>query len=243
MAGSIRYFFAICLCCIAFVGQARSENWLLVQTNVFPSGCPSLVDCLASSTQEMRNLMALDAVETTAFLDVIAQLSDVKDVPVIPDAKMPADFPLMDIVPRLQVIEVQGKMDTLRGLPGVYFDASRVAGDGMSDTFIAYFTQMLTETGIPILTEEEAMNLPGAAKMSVSLSLTRDNAGCIFPFRASLSIKEQVVLVRDPSIKLETTTWSASVAENFTNTNFTSDMALRDAAQRFIDDYKNANAP
>ncbi len=227
---------------VASAGPARSENWLLVQTNVFPAGCPSLVDCIDASTQELRNLMALDPDETTAFLYVIARLSDVQDVPNLPGASMPAEFPLMEIVPRLQVLEVRGKEDALRGLPGIYFDAARVAGDGMPEVFAAYFTDMLNAAGIPILTEEEALLLPGAARMSVSLSLTRDNAGCIFPFRASLSLKEEVVLVRDPAIKLETTTWSASVAENFTNTNFTSDMALRDAAQRFIDDYKNANA-
>ncbi len=38
-----------------------------------------------------------------------------------------ARFPLMEIVPRLQVLEVRGKEDALRGLPGIYFDAARVA--------------------------------------------------------------------------------------------------------------------
>jgi len=242
MACFFKYVFTCCAVIIASAGPGRSENWLLVQTNVFPAGCRSLVDCIDASTQELRNLMALDPEETTAFLDVIAQLSDVEDIPDLPVASMPADFPLMDIVPRLQMLEVQGKEDALRGLPGIYFDAARVAGDGLPEVFTSYFTDMLTTAGIPVLTEEGALLLPGAARMSVSLSLTRDNAGCIFPFRASLSLKEEVVLVRDPLIKLETTTWSMSVAQNFTNTNFTAEMDLRDAAQRFIDDYKNANA-
>lgn len=220
---------------------AQADNWLLVQTNVFPAGCDSLAACIDVSTHESRNLMALSAQDTSAFLGIVDQMADVKDVPELPEATMPADFPLSDIIPRLQIIDVQGKVDALRDLPGVYFDAGRVSGDGMSDQFTAYFTEMLTEAGIAVLTEEEALALPGAARMSVSLSMRRDNAGCILPFRASLSIKEEVVLVRDPSIKLETTTWSASVAENFANTNFTAENALRDAAQKFIDDYLQAN--
>lgn len=220
---------------------ANADNWLFVQTNVFPSGCESLVACIDSTTDERRNLMEMSATETMVFLSIIDELSEVQDVPPIPDAKAPPDFPLSEIVPRLQVIEVQGKVDALRGLPGVYFDANRVSGEGLSDEFTAYFTDMLNTAGIPILTEEQARAMPGAARMSVSLSMTRDNAGCILPFRASLSIKEEVVLVRDPTIKLETTTWSVNVAENFANTNYVATAALRDAAQQFIVDYGVAN--
>ena len=230
------------LMAIGIGDQARADNWLLVQTHVFPAGCNSLAACIDISTNEVRSLLAMTADETTAFLGIIDQMSDVQNVPKLPDAEAPANFPLIDIVPRLQVLEVRGKIGALKGLPGVYFDAARVSGDGMSETFTAYFADMLTSAGIPVFTEEEALAMPGAARMSVSLSETRDNAGCIFPFRASLSIKEEVVLVRDPSIKLETTTWSASVAEDFANTNFLPENALRNAAQRFIDDYLQANA-
>jgi len=223
---------------------AQAENWLFVQANVFPAGCDSLAECVEASTTEVRNLMAMTATETSAFLTILDDLADVADVPELPTpaATPPVEVSLIDIVPRLQLIEVQGKVDALRGIPGVYFDATRVAGDGTSDIFVTYFTEMLTSAGVPILTQEEASLLPGAARMSVSLSYTRDNAGCIIPFRASLSIKEEVVLVRDPSIKLETTTWSVGVAESFTNTNFKAEDALRSAAQQFIDDYRTANA-
>ncbi len=234
--------FAIGLGAILLPSQLQSENWIFIETSVFPAGCLSLSECLDSTTKEQRNLVEMDDDETTMLLDLINELSDIQNVPPIPEITEPLDFQLADIVPRLQLLEVRGQADALKGLPGVYFDASRVAGEGTGDEFVAYFTQMITNAGIPILTEEEAAAMPGAARMAVSLSLTRDNAGCIFPFRATLSITEEVVLVRDPNIKLETSTWRVSVAENFANTNFLPTMALRDAANRFIDDYNAANA-
>lgn len=226
---------------LLFAPSAKAENWVLLQANVFPEGCESIASCLENTTQDARNLMAMSQTETDAFLLILSEMADVKNVKDIPVATLSDNLPLIDIVPRLQILEVQGKVDALTGLPGVYFDASRVTGEGASEAFVETFSAMLASAGIPILTEEEAMQMPGAAKMSVSLSLTRDNAGCIIPFRASLSIKEQVVLVRDPNIKLETTTWSVSVAQNFANSNYLPTAALMDAANQFISDYKTAN--
>lgn len=224
------------------LAAVRADTWLLVETNIVPSGCATASDCVERSIDQRRDLMAMDADETMAFLGVIGDLARLKNVPDVLDGPDVSELPLDTIIPQLQVLEVQDKVGALRGLPGVYFDASRVSGDGAGEAFTAYFTDLLTNNGIPVLTEEEALALPGAGRLSVSLSLTRDNAGCILPFRANISLKEEVVLVRDPSIKLELTTWSGSVNQNFTNTNYLAGAALRDVAKKFVADYQTANA-
>ena len=116
----------------------------------------------------------------------LARLKDVRDVLDGPDV---SELPSETIIPQLQVLEVQDKVGALRGLPGVYFDASRVSGDSAGEAFTACFTDLLTNNVMPVLTEEEALAIPGAGRLSVSLSLTRDNAGCILPFRANISLK------------------------------------------------------
>lgn len=223
-------------------GRLNAENWILVEAMVFPEGCANLTDCVAAQTHEQRTLMAMDSETTSAFLDTLDALADVRGVPEPEKGPLPADFDLVEIVPNLRVLEIASKPDVLRGIPGIYFDATRVAGEGASDRFIAEFAAKLTTAGVRILTEDEALALPGAAKMSVSLSESRENAGCVFPFRASLTLKEEVVLVRDPKIKFETTSWTYSVGQNFTAVNYLGYDALTDAAQRFIDDYTTANA-
>jgi hypothetical protein len=214
----------------------------MVEATVFPNGCKRLTECISMQTDHRRNLMALDQTTTGVFLETLDTLADVSDVPSIENGPLPDDFKLVDVVPLLTELSIATKPEVLRGIPGIYFDASRVSGDGASDHFIADFSAQLTAAGLPVLSEEEARALPGAARMSVSLSQSRENAGCIFPFRASLTLKEEVVLVRDPTMKFETTSWSYSVGQDFTAVNYLGVDALSDAAQRFIDDYMTANA-
>jgi hypothetical protein len=226
---------------------SHAENWVFVEALVFPEGCETWTACLDDTTDSRRNIMAMDDDITNSFLTALDAMAEIRNVPK-PAETEPMEEPttprvinIMDVIPQLSILEVTKRPDVLRGLPGIYFDASRVVGDGNSDRFIAEFTQMLGTAGIPIFTEEEALLLPGAAKMSVSLSIMADNGGCILPFTASLSIKEELVLVRDPTIKIESATWSGRVAQNFANTNYGGYDALRDAAQKFIDDYLAAN--
>ena len=234
--------FALC------ASTGRAENWVFVDAMVFSAGCSSWDSCVDTATETRRNIMTMDDVTTASFLHVLDSMAEFRNIPMpdaagnVPDITEPSEINLMDIVPALTVLEVTKSTDVLRGLPGVYFDASRVTGDGASDRFVREFSAQLIAAGIPVLTEEDALLLPGAAKLSVSLSQSRENAGCVFPFRASLTLKEEVVLVREPTIKFETTSWTYGIGQNFTAVNYLGYDALTDAAQRFIDDYRAANA-
>ena len=221
---------------------AHADNWIFVEALVFPTGCETWSTCVESATANHRNFLTLDDSLTESFLVTLDAIADIRNVPPPPELEPEANaINITDVIPILSVYEVTKGADVLRGLPGVYFDASKVTGEGYAERFVLEFTEMLNAAGIPVLTEEEALLLPGAGKMSVSLSVTTDNGGCILPFSASLSLKEELVLVRDPTIKLIAGTWSGSVAQNFANTNYGGYNALQDAAQKFIDDYLAAN--
>ena len=107
--------------------------------------------------------------------------------------------------------------------------------------FVLHVQDMLKELGIKELTKEEIAKVPGSATLNVRFSAQKESAGCITPFSVSFSVTEEVVMVRNPSVKLKTSIWSASSKENLANRNYKPFNALEDAVAKFVTDYRGAN--
>ncbi|MEE9389074.1 MAG: hypothetical protein V3U96_10735 [Paracoccaceae bacterium] len=147
-----------------------------------------------------------------------------------------------DIRAVLVPLKISGPSEALRGLKGVFLDLKRMPNTHESSLFVSQVTETFQKLNIPILTKEQAAALPGNPRLSIQFSDNKDVAGCIVPFRATMKLTEEMVTVRDPSIKLDMSVWSASIGQNLGNTNFTGSMALESALSRFVEDFQEANS-
>ena len=92
------------------------------------------------------------------------------------------------------------------------------------------------------LTKEEMEMTPGRPTLTVNFSPRRESEGCIIPYSVSMAIKEEVVMVRDTTIKLSGNAWAGSVRENLANRNFTPTSALNEVLQKLEKDFTAANS-
>lgn len=142
-------------------------------------------------------------------------------------------------------LELAAKMDTLRGLEGVFVDLRGVRGpqayDGQFGILAQEFlARMMTEHNIPILTREEAEAHPGNPILSMRYS--PEVIGCR-PWSVSLALSQRLLLARDPTIMIEGTTWSASAGQNEADVDFREDNAMEQVIIAFVEAYVEANTP
>lgn len=143
-----------------------------------------------------------------------------------------------------EALKLSQKLEVLRGLPGVYFDLSKLKapegfagpfGKNLQRTFEARFRQ----AGIRVLTKEEVETVPGKPTMNVYFSHTNPKTGCWYSVFASVS--QTALLTRNPLIKFRAGTWSASSGVKTVGEEGTEYDAILWVADRFVRDYLTAN--
>ena len=236
---------------LALPGTAQDqERFLYVETAELDAGCAVLQDCLAEPLQTTRQLLRMTPSNISSFLGIISDRADMRD---LPDLRTPSAVQICEAPPDnwqdgLEDVPAVDQAGTLRGLKIVAFDATTVKGpDGNADTFGVLLHQRYLKKfeamGIKVVNEEEILEVPGQPSLSIRFSARYDDRGCVRPFRASLQLKQSVVLTRDPMIRHHATTWSGSVVELITNTNRTPEIAMIEVVEAFLTDWQLANAP
>jgi len=217
---------------------ATAETWLMIEARDVPSNCAHPVDCIADSRLAARNVMSLSAADRETFILSLNSAATIRGVIDEPVVALYNDRPL-----ELHALPVAEKLVPLIDHPGVLFDPTSL--DGHEDTvgFADKIRTALEQAGLRFLTKEEWENTPGRPVLSVRYSAIKESAGCIIPYSVSMSIKEEVVLARNPNLKLTTNTWAGTGRQNLANTNFQPANALNDVLGNFVADYTKANAP
>ncbi len=152
----------------------------------------------------------------------------------------PKELTSIDTTP----LTLADKVATLGGLNGVFVDFRAVRGPrtftgNFGETVHSYVISQLQQAGIPLLTKEEVETTPG--KPTLTLRYSVEVVGCK-PWSVSLGLTQLVVLTRDTSIMLNTTTWSGSARQSESDIEYGAMEALRDVVAAFTEDYAKANS-
>jgi len=105
--------------------------------------------------------------------------------------------------------------DTLRGLKGVMVFIEDIDTDvethGLTKGLLKRKVESrLRQADIPVLTRDEAFDIPG--KPYLYLSLTTHNTGIeLYSYSIQIEFNQDVCMVRDPSVRASATTWVANV--------------------------------
>ncbi|MEM7440730.1 MAG: hypothetical protein AAF393_14105 [Pseudomonadota bacterium] len=215
----------------------RAETWLLVEARTLPGGCNHPVHCIDRSALMFRNMLSLTPQNKERFRQLINSMATIRGVP---DTAV-APLAVAMAAPGFHAAPVAEKLQPLVNHPGVYFDSTKLDKKEDVAGFSNFVRAELKRLRLRELTEEEWQKTPGRPVLSVSYSPRRDTAGCIIPYSVSFSIKEEVVLTRDPSVKITAVVWSAFSKENLAIAHFTHLDALRDLMEKFSKDYGIAN--
>ncbi|GHA59875.1 hypothetical protein GCM10008927_26850 [Amylibacter ulvae] len=247
--------------CTAVATQAQNETnrfWLMWEQSRI-----DLAACLHDGLCNPQRSFITRLVEEPDFAraqSVFYELDRVslarRQPPIHPDTPIvcPANFNQIEqpTTPQLQVytdspdyekMEISDKLAPLKNLPGVYFKLDGVRGptdDGgkFGQQLQGYVTDAMTKAGIPILTKEELENTPGKPQFSASFSGTQSN-GCTW--RVSAMLKQTVLLSRDLSVKLASTTWASFGGFDAAQPEQDEFDALTMLIDKFITDYKKVN--
>lgn len=234
---------------LASVGTGAAQDRLLyLEAAELADGCAILQDCLEDPVQTSRQVLRMTPENMTSFLAVLSESADMRN---LPDMRRQHDgsqctSATHSMHETLEDVPLTDAAGTLRGLTHVHFDAMAVKGpNGDAATFGAILhprmVSLLESAGLTVVSAQEVVDVPGQPHLRVSFSPFVDDRGCIRPFRASLQLKQSVVMTRDTSIRYEATTWSKSVAQAFTNTNRTPEIAMMEAIDAFIADWTLSN--
>jgi len=105
--------------------------------------------------------------------------------------------------------------DTLRGLNGMMVFVEEIDAEvenhGLTRSLLKTEVESrLRHAAIPVLTVEEAFNAPG--KPYLYLNLTAHNTGIdLYSYSIRIEFSQDVLLIREPTIRTSATTWSANV--------------------------------
>lgn len=215
---------------------AVAEDWLLVETRKVPGGCTHPLICLPKSELASRHLLKLTRKNQNSFFDFLKSVASISGIPDTAVAGLHPPDPValhkLDLAPRLR---------PLIDHPGVYFDTKKLDEGEVTAEFSAYIKQRLSALGLKFLTKKEWEQTPGKPTLSIRYAARLESAGCIVPFSVSMTLKEEVVLVRDPSQKISATIWSYSRRQNLANTNYGPTNSLWEIVEKFESDWRKAN--
>ena len=215
---------------------AGAQSWLMIEARAIPSSCSDPIACIPQSRTLIRNLISLGRTDAAALLRNLNALSTIRGIP-----DTAAGISNATLVPLLAAQPMAEDLAPLVGLPGIHFDAGKLDEDPLTAGFAEHVRSQLAQAGIRLLTADELEEVPGRPTLSLRFAKRTESAGCIIPFSVSLSIREEVVMVRDPARKIGTTIWSSLVRENLANDNYTPGHALDEAIKRLIGDFRTAN--
>ncbi len=134
---------------------------------------------------------------------------------------------------------------SLRGLPGVllftgYLSEPPALKGRLQKQVLDAGTERLKLAGIRLLTEQEVENTPGKPRLELYLTNGDPAKGC--DFRVFLSLRQEVVLARDPSLHMITGTWGDGGLSRAGQDRGAELATFVYYIDRFIDDYRKANS-
>ena len=108
------------------------------------------------------------------------------------------------------------EIESLRGLQGVRVVVENIhpeaERDGLTRSQLQVVVELeLRKAGIKVLTEEEQSSTPGSPFLYVNVTAVRRKASVIYGYSISVELCQVVVLYRDQSIMITTTTWWSGV--------------------------------
>lgn len=209
-----------------------------MESRVLPEGCADTETCLEDSVLVMRNLVPFERSDIRKLLGFLNETALSRD---IPHSHMAA-VTLPEAWPYLHEVPMAERSQLLADHPGVYFDPVALDSGAETGAFSVYVMDELKKVGLKFLTAEEHALTPGRPTLTVRYSARKESAGCIIPWSVSVSIKEEVALIRDSNLKLSTTVWSGSSRQNLANTNLTIQDSLTDAIAKLVADIEMSKA-
>ena len=215
---------------------AMAEDWLLVETRKVPDRCDHPLICLPQSELASRNLLKLTRKNQKSFFGFLKSVSSISG---IPDAAVAGLHPPEPEI--LHELVLAPKLGPLIDHPGMYFDSQKLDDVEATASFSSHLRKHLEALGVRFLTKEEWEGTLGKPTLSIRFTARLESAGCIVPFSVSMTLKEEVVLVRDPSQKINATIWSYSRRQNLANTNYAPDNSLREIVAKFEKDWREAH--
>lgn len=254
-------FTAVGFACLAAlpnsaVSQAQqSRLWLLWEQNhIDPSACLANGVCGLRRDYVSRLLEQSDHDRAAAVVGQVEKSSLSRNIPLdhpeAPQCGLTPGFANSSIIAPepedeldVEALPLAAKIDTLRGLTGVYFDLMKAKGPDKEDDSFGrnlhkIVAEKLTAAGIKVLTKEELEKTPGKPIFKASFSPTRAE-GCWW--RVSAGLTQTLLLSRDQMIKIRGSTWGASGGYSAKDNDQTEWSALMGVVDRFVADWIKAN--
>lgn len=219
--------------------HARAENWLLIEARDIPAQCRKPLECIDQSTLAQRTMLYIPRQERRTLLLTLNRLSAIRGIP--SEGPKQTVVAQQDMIAILHPLPKSQKLDTLINHPGVFFDSTKLDADIQTTEFSSVVRRELGNVGVRFLTEDEWQATPGRPTLSVRLTPRSESEGCIIPFSVSLSISEEAVMVRNPSLKVTGSTWSGMAKQNLANNNYTPLSALREVVATLASDWQSQN--
>ena len=239
----LRYFFQGALNALllgiftAFPAQA--QNWLQIEARDIPAACTRPASCTDRSELALRSILNISQTERNVLLQTINRMATVRG--------LPDDFQRQSVIVPESMIEIihpmpaAAPLSLLANHPGVFFDSVALDKNEETAGFGPYIREHLSAAGVRFLTEEELERTPGRPRLTVRLTPRSESEGCIIPFSVSMSISEEAVMVRNPSLKVSANAWSKVAKENLANKNYTPMSSLSQVVEQFVTDWISQN--
>ena len=135
---------------------------------------------------------------------------------------------------------------TLKGLKGLYVVIEdlrpEVEQAGLTKSAIQTDVELkLRQAGISVLSREQWLNEPGWPYLYVNVNVN-PRSDYSWPYNILLELKQRVILSRDPTIDLNTTTWSVHAVGAYFKANIR-DLRndIKDNVDLFINTYVSVN--
>ncbi|GGE54171.1 hypothetical protein [Actibacterium pelagium] len=230
--------------------QVEDRFWILWEKEgLSGTGCPKGAACVFS--RDYRATLLSDKV--TPQLQKLFQqdqgvyergrLGPAKDAPHV--CQQHGAVAYLETNPELQLLS--DRLDALRGLVGVGLDLRKLKPPpGESNVFgqrlHEAFTRKFRDAGLIVVSPDESARLPGQPKFNLFFSFSDDDSTCEYTFSVFASLSQTALLSRDLRTKLSVGVWSFSTKPKHGETLTEYDAILR-AADAFLEDFKEANAP
>ncbi|MEO1552177.1 MAG: hypothetical protein AAFR93_17430, partial [Pseudomonadota bacterium] len=207
-------------------------HWLLIEAQLLPEDCEAPQACLGDAVHLLRNYLALTPDQVVYLTTLIDSHSTIREQGRTGAPPIDATGANIDLILALHDHPMADKTLLLRKHPGVFFDRTKLDAQEHTAGFADYVLEHLDKIGLKVLSEEELELTPGRPSLAMRVSQGSESAGCRVPFSVSISITEEVVMVRNPSQKMTAGIFATSARENLANTNHTLRHALEEAVDK-----------
>ncbi|MBE9476604.1 MAG: hypothetical protein IME92_05610 [Proteobacteria bacterium] len=243
------FIFSITLLPLPISAQSKNYTWMVwEQRMVDPQLCREKGICTPQKKFITRLVEEPSEQKAREMLGAIDQLARMRGQPAEhPDTpkicRQTEAGKILGFDPELW--DKSDKSAALKDLGGVYFSVQTIKGPkGYSGAF-GMDLQNAMETrfraaGLPVISEEQMENIPGRPQLNVYFSNTKPKTGC--RYSVFVSFTQTMLLTRNHTVKLKVGTWGASGGPSGKHPNSNEMGAILRVIDKFLDDYRRANA-